>query len=345
MSSVATELLAQTTPELSNLPPLPSTGWAGMYAGTSSNALFCMGGTNFLDKKPWEGGKRNISKEIYMLAGEASQWVKLNDELDYSMAYGVSASYKNKFFLVGGITEAGKILSQVYTLEWDGEKLNKEFYPELPFPLAYMCGSIVNDFLIVAGGMDAMSILSKQCFALDLLNLDKGWTVLPDIPGRERMLAVCTSFNTNFYLFSGETKTSNSYGEYYRDILQDAYSLSILRDNNHTSLRWIKLATMPKGMSAGASPAPALNNSAILLWGGVDAVTALHEIPATHPGISNEVFNYLPGTDKWEFAGKLTTEDARVTLPVVYWKNQWVYLSGEVRPGVRDNAVITIGDK
>lgn len=341
MSIVSTELFAQVKPELSALPSLPSIGWAGMYAGTSKGVLFCMGGTNFPDKKPWEGGKRNVSKEIYMLSNNYSNWIKLNEELPQPMAYGVSATYGNQIILVGGTAENG-MSAQIIVLEWDGEKLNKQHYPDFPVPIAYASGTVVGNLLIVAGGMDLAGNLSKKCYALNLLNPKNGWLALPDLPGRERMLAICGAFGNKFYLFSGETKTKNLYGEIYRDILQDAYKLNITEKEKGFSFEWEALAKMPKGMSAGATPVPVLNNETMFFWGGVDAVAGLHKVPATHPGISKEIFNYYPDQDKWEFVGEIKDISAKVTLPVVYWNNQWVYVSGEIKPGIRDNAVIGI---
>jgi N-acetylneuraminate epimerase len=48
---------------------------------------------------------------------------------------------------------------------------------------------------------------------------------------------------------------------------------------------------------------------------------------------------YFPNTDSWEFAGRQQRIPARVTLPVVYWQNQWFYISGEVKPGIRTPAI------
>ncbi|HSF44549.1 MAG TPA: hypothetical protein VLA58_01020, partial [Chitinophagaceae bacterium] len=51
-------MIAQTEPTFKEFPGLPDTeGMAGMFAGQSNGRLFCMGGANFPDKKPWEGGK------------------------------------------------------------------------------------------------------------------------------------------------------------------------------------------------------------------------------------------------------------------------------------------------
>jgi N-acetylneuraminic acid mutarotase len=80
----------------------------------------------------------------------------------------------------------------------------------------------------------------------------------------------------------------------------------------------------------------------MVLWGGVDAKTALYTDLSTHPGISGEMFLYTPSNDTWKFVSIINTTNARVTLPVVKWNNQWLYISGEIRPAVRTNTVFGI---
>ncbi|HEV2479040.1 MAG TPA: hypothetical protein VGS79_05230, partial [Puia sp.] len=51
------------------LPPGRSTqpGVAGPFAGVSGDALIVAGGSNFPDKKPWEGGRKAYVDEVYVL--------------------------------------------------------------------------------------------------------------------------------------------------------------------------------------------------------------------------------------------------------------------------------------
>jgi N-acetylneuraminate epimerase len=87
-----------------------------------------------------------------------------------------------------------------------------------------------------------------------------------------------------------------------------------------------------------------LKNGSIVFWGGVDAIAALNKDPRKEQGISKEILLYLPETDLWEYTGNEEEIPARVTLPVVYWNNQWVYISGEVKSGIRTNTVYSIQD-
>ena len=99
---------------------------------------------------------------------------------------------------------------------------------------------------------------------------------------------------------------------------------------------------MPKGIAAAGSPLPVFGNGKILIWGGVDELTALYTDPKTHPGISGDILLYKIDSDSWEYPGKEDVIAARVTLPVVRWNDRWIYISGEVKPGVRTDTVYEI---
>jgi N-acetylneuraminate epimerase len=327
--------LGQPAIEWTELPDLPGgKGWAGMYAGVIHSKLIVMGGANFPDKYPWEGGKKKWSDEIYVFE-EGKSWRKLPEKLPVPAAYGVSVSYKNKIVLVGGSNEDGH-LSRVMSIEWDGKKLKTANYPELPMPLANTAGQPVGDLIVVFGGMmSPTGTALKKCLALDMNELSKGWFEIDPWPGSERFFPVCAYYKGKSYLFGGETTAVNMQGNSYRSILLDCYSLALSKENGRWIAEWKKLATMPRGMTAGGTILPVLNNDRFLFWGGVDAVTASYRTPATHPEIIQSILYYYPATDSWEYIGEQKKIPARVTLPVVYWRDQWWYISGELRPGVR----------
>lgn len=323
-------------PVWGKFPELPdSLGFAGMFAGISKGHIFCMGGANFTDKKPWEGGKKSWYNKIFMF--KEGSWTELHQTLPAQNGYGVSVSYNDKIILAGGNNQEG-YSNQVISYEWDGKKLKMENYPNLPFPLSNMCGTLVGQLMIVCGGHSTpTSSPLNTCLALDLNDLKKGWFELDPIPGPGRLLPVCATYNGKYYVFSGETTLTNSAGEKYRYILQDAYCLAVVKSTDGYVSKWEKLAAMPKGISAGPSPAPYIPNTGFVFWGGVDGVTALWKDPAAHKGISAEVISYDPEKDSWNILQTPPVSPARVTLPVVNWNNQWIYISGEIRPGVRTN--------
>ena len=328
--------------EWSHLPSLPeNSGCAGNFAGVSNDALFCMGGTGFPDKLPGNGGHKTWYEDIYMLQ-KGKTWVKIKEKLPCPLAYGVSISYKENIILIGG-NNGDQYSNKTFGYRWNGEFLQSLTYPDLRVSLANMAGALVNNLAIIVGGNSSPKGLAiKKCYALDFENLEMGWFEFEPWPGPERLFPVCASFKGQFYLFSGETVGISAGNVRFRHILQDAYRLIPMQSNGIWTGSWQKLAPMPRGMSAGGSPVPVLNEDHFFFWGGVDALTALEEDPIMHPGISKDILFYYPDTDTWQYAGKEETVKARVTVPVVYWNNQWGFISGEIKPGVRINTIIAV---
>lgn len=340
--TIMMDSLAQERPVLTSLPSLPDKeGFAGMFGGVSNGVLFCMGGANFPEKRPWEGGNKKWYDHIFMLR-DGKEWVKLEEKLPSPLAYGVSISYKENMIIIGGNNE-NRHSDKVTGYTWKDKHLQILTYPDLPVPLANMAGTLVGNLALIAGGNSSPAgKATSKCYALDLEHITVGWFELPPCPGGERILPVCTSYNDEFYLFSGETTGLSTGKKQFRHILQDAWRLSLVRSKDKWTGSWEELAPMPKGISAGGSPLPVLKNGTMVIWGGVDALTALHKDPVTHPGISKEMLLYYPDADLWVNTGKVEDVPARVTLPVIFWNHQWVYISGEIKPGIRTNTIIAV---
>src|SRR5690554_2071955 len=125
------------------LPSLPDKeGFAGMFTGVSNDVLLAAGGAKFPDKKPWEGGKKIWYDDIYLLRKGDTSWAKSDKKLPLPLAYGVSASYKNKVIVVGG-NSFEEYSPKVYSLEISPKGLSIDSLISLPFPLANMTGALV----------------------------------------------------------------------------------------------------------------------------------------------------------------------------------------------------------
>jgi len=340
VTMVTYETKAQEPVAWSELPPLPDTGGrAGMFAGVSQGRLFCMGGANFPNGYPWEGGRKKWHNDVFMLEAGANHWRQLDNVLPGGLAYGVSVSYHDCIFLVGGST-ATTHSDGTWLLRWKKETLEMKEGPRLPHPLANMSGTRVGPLLIVVGGMetpDGAPLL--RCYGLDLDAPDNGWFALPEWPGEGRIFPVTGSFAGKFYLFSGENSKRNAAGLDQRHIFQDAFCFVPEKIANRWSGEWHRLSDLPVGMSAGANPVPLVAGRAFLFWGGVDRLTALHTIPQTHPGIGGELLWYDPETDRWEYNEGSERNPGRVTLPTVEWNGRTYYVSGEIKPGIRTNRI------
>ncbi len=329
-------VIAQTAlPHYTELPALPDKqGFAGMFAGVSHDALICFGGANFPDKFPWENGIKKWYKDVYILE-KGGKWLKLTDKLTQPIGYGVSISYQNKVIMVGGSNQDGHHAT-VTAYEWINRDLKATPYPALPYSLAYMTGTLLNDCILIAGGLEtASSAPLRKVLLLDLKNLTQGWTEIEAWPGDERHSAVCGVYQNELYLFGGENVKVNSLGTNYRNILTDGFKLKLSGSEKGWLAKWTPLASMPRGASAAAALMPLLNNTHFLIWGGVDGNAAQYRHAPTHPGFTKSLLYYFPETDSWEYPGDQSAIAPRVTLPVTFWNNQWIYVSGEIGPGIR----------
>jgi N-acetylneuraminic acid mutarotase len=333
---------SQQMPEYKEFSPLPNTeGMAGMFAGQSNGQLFCMGGANFPEKKPWEGGKKKWHDDIYWFF-EDREWVKLDVKMPNPLAYGVSIEYKNEIILVGGNDEKD-FHAAVTGMKWNGKDFTYKSYPALPVPLANMAGALLDHMIIVAGGTSAFTGTPLNgIYLLDLENISAGWVALPSWPGAGRTQPVAGSFGGSFYLFSGEMAGVDHLGKPERKMLQDAFRYTPAKKNGHWLGTWEVLPMMPRAATASANPVPVLADGSFVFWGGVDAEKALHKDPTTHPGIDRKIFTYSIHTKTWSFLGNEMQFEARVTLPAVRRKDHWLYISGEIKPGIRTNKIVGI---
>lgn len=336
------DVKSQAMPIFKIFPSLPNTeGMAGMYAGSSNGQLFCMGGANFPDKKPWEGGKKIWYDDIYQLVDDA-HWVKLEQKMPHRLAYGITAEYKGQLIIVGG-NDNEQFYTDVYGLMWKGGSFDVQVYPPLPVPLANMAGAVVQTLLIVAGGTSSYSGSPlHDIYALDLEHPADGWITLPAWPGLARTQPVGASYKGAFFLFSGEAQGKDHEGKPQRTMLQDAYRFLPEKIEGKWTGQWEILPFLPKAVSASANPVPVLSDGRFIFWGGVNAERALHKDPISHPGIDPKLFTYQYETHTTLYLGTVDSIEAKVTLPSVYWKNHWLFISGEIKPGIRTPSVIGI---
>lgn len=328
----------------SEFPALPDKlGFAGMYAGVSSGAILAMGGANFPGKLPWEGGTKKWYDHIFVLPPGGS-WQLSPVRLPAASGYGVSVSWRDKVIVAGGCNESAH-LADVYSYEWKYGRMVTEPLPDLPRPLAYMTGALLGDILVVLGGSEAPAgPPTKTAWILNLENPEEGWKEIEPWPGPERILPVSGVWKDQLFLMSGETSRQNSAGAKLRAILCDNYALSLSKTSDGLKAIWTKRTPAPRGMSAGGT-LPLLGSNKFFIWGGVDAVTAQYRTPATHPGITRSMLFYYPENDTWEYLGDQTRHASRVTLPVIPYETSWLYVSGEIKPGIRTPGIIRIHGK
>jgi SSS family transporter len=322
------------------LPPLPDKeGFAGMFCGVSGGALICMGGANFPDGMPWEGGKKVWYDDIYILERGAEEWKVADVKLPRPLAYGVSVTYNDGIVIAGG-SDATRHYADVMTIAYRNGRIEVDTLPSLPFPLANMTGAVVGNHLYIAGGnLSVTGVPRKDFLALNLAANDKSWTVLESWPGPARIQAVSASVQNKFFLFSGIDMRERD-GVKERIILTDAYKFT--PGTNLAEGSWRRLADMPRGVAAGPSPAPTVGDNHIFFPGGLEGKTAQHKDPSTFPGFVNDLLAYHVRSDSFLSFGTLPADAPRVTVPAVEWDDRWVIVSGEAGPGKRSPRVFAL---
>ena len=325
------------------LPSIPdSEGFAGMFAGVSNGVLVCAGGANFKDKRPWEGGIKSWYDQIYYLENKDSEWKLAKKKLPGSLAYGVSGTFAEKIWIVGGSDENGHF-NKVLTLAFEKGGIQIEAtYPNLPVPLANMTGAIVDGVFYILGGQQTPTGISENLFIWMDLKKPKQelkWETGKAFPGKHRIQAVAASHQNEFYLFSGFHLSENESGGLERSLLLDAYRFNPETDS------WIRLNDLPRGVAAAPSPAFSLGKSHILISGGLDENTLQFTDPATHPGFLDKMLAINTSTGEWVEMGEMPEGSSRVTAPTTFWEGLWVVPNGEKGPGVRSPNVMAMDTK
>jgi hypothetical protein len=169
----------------SKLPALPDAeGFAGMFAGSSGGALLVAGGTNFPDKRPWEGGTKVWYDTVWVLEKPEGKWKKAG-KLSMPLGYGGCVTWRDQVICIGGSNAEGHH-ADVFSLRWAGGKLIQTELPPLPQPCANHGTALLGDTIIVAGGIgkpDAVEAL-HTVWAFDLLRVEQGGR--PSILGRAK---------------------------------------------------------------------------------------------------------------------------------------------------------------
>lgn len=313
-----------------SLPPIPDhNGFASPFAGVNYGALIVAGGSNFPDKKLWEGGSKAWYDSVFVLEGPNREWKQVG-KLPRPIAGGVSVSTRSGVACIGG-GDATKCYDDCFLLKVKNGSVITTPLPSLPKPCANAAGILVGDTIYIAGGIerpDAMNALNTF-WALDLRNTSAGWQQLPTWPGPSRMLATIGAQDGAIYLFSGTDLKPGGDGKPERVWLKDAFKY-------RPKQGWTRMAELPRVAVAAPSPAPEVGSSQLLVLGGDDGEQA--KLPQqTHTGFRGDILAYNTASNTWSTFGELPF--GLVTTPAVRWQNRIVIPGGEERPCIRSNKV------
>jgi len=357
---------------LTQLPALNNThiqpGVGGAFSGVISNKLIIAGGANFLDAMPWYGGTKTYQKAIYEYNFSVSKWRISSKELKKPLAYGVTIPIKEGLLCIGG--NDGKASSaEVFLISILNEEINISNWEPLPVPLSHMTGSLNDNKIYIAGGVEDMdSETSNHFFVLDLSNRKKGWTALPSWPGPSRAFAVSAAQadgNDNcFFLFSGR-----KFGPGIPvKVLTDGYKY------NPRLNQWKKLDNERTKFPVMAGQAISSGINHILFFGGTDGKLMLEEQALkqkadslkritgdntgndslaialdkqrmakldNHPGFNRAVLVYHTITNTI-YTQSESPYPVPVTSNIIKHNNKLYIPSGEIMPGVRTADILEI---
>lgn len=308
------------------LPSLPNTrGVASAFAGISNNHLLVAGGANFPDAPPWAGGTKVWHDAVYGLNLDDNKW-SIVGKLPRPIAYGISITHNNSVICIGG-SDATQHSRDVFRMTLKQSTLTFETLPPLPVPVANACGTMIENTIFLAGGIEKSdSTETLHVFlSLDLSQENSEWKAHTPWPGPPRMLAVAAGTDNAFYLFSGTDLKRGPDGKAQRTYLQDAYRYDVKDD------AWARLPDLP--IAAVAAPSPAMVVNQMIMIPGGDDGKQLAVSPGKHAGFSRSVQIFDVNAKTWSSSASVNTP--RVTVPLVQHGDDWYLCSGEEKPGIR----------
>lgn len=301
-------------------------GLAGAYSGIVEGKLLVLGGANFPDKYPWEGGTKAWWPALYSYDLNTKIWTVYDHFLDQPLAYGVSISLPEGLLCIGGCDRM-QCSDKVFLIKRERESfaIDSVSYPYLPVPLANATGAVCGNCIYIAGGQESMENerSTHHFYMLDLLHKEKGWQRMPVWDGPSLSYAVGVAQSGRFYLFSGRS--------YAPDEATVEHTEGYVFEPS--TRQWDKLTGTFPVMAGTAIP---YEKDKIVLLGGVEEL-----LPTSpeHPGFSRKVrvldteANTLIDTLNCPYPVPVTTN-------TVYTKNTVYIVSGEIQPGIRTPLIL-----
>ena len=316
--------------QLTDLPPVGeqtnALGVAGPFVGVHNDVLIVAGGANF--PKPFWGEDKVWHDDIWAL-NKSGKWTKAGSLLR-PLAYGASVSTQWGVLCMGG-NDATRTYSDVFLIKWNpkSETAELEVLPSLPKSIAFTAATTIGSKVYLAGGTETNELSSamNNLWTLDLEDTASGWNILPSWPGPSRGLNLAISQNNGkeeqIFVFSGRRESDNGELEF----LKDGYAYSPNTND------WRRLADSPVCFMAGLG-FPAGENH-IMITGGADGSLFFKadELKDEHPGFPKQGWAYNALTDAWQKAGELPQN--HVTTQIAKWGDDYIVVSGEIRPRVR----------
>lgn len=317
------------------LPDFPDPlGRAGLMAVVlkekdGQEIILAAGGSNFPDKKLWEGGQKTFYKDIYKLHRVANvwRWTRVG-ELPAGLLGGAAvATPKADGMIIAGGASAQDHRREVWHISREGQLTR--FAEDLPTPRAYAGFTVANNNLILIGGTaqpDATHCLATLT-SLDLDDPDKPWRTSNEDPNYARLIPLCGA-SERLLLWGGGCILSAKDGKPFRSYQENLCHQSPGAQGND-------FHGLPGNLAGPAGPGVATHGT--LFFVGGDDGTQYGQPTETHPGLGRRILAIDLDTREVSEVG--TWPHPVAVAPLVRLGDDLVTVSGETRPGVRTPAV------
>jgi len=316
-------------PTWRSLPAYPQApGRAGAMAGAHGSVLIVAGGANFPDLPPWEGGIKRYYDDIYVLLPGETQW-RAGGRLPAARAYGCALSTPDGVLILGG-EDPAQVFDDSLLLSWNGAQLTVKPGPALPEPTTSASAVILGEAVYLAGGYTPATprISRRDFWRLAWKQAGAAWERRETWPGPARALAVMAAAPQDdaLYLMSGLEVRPAGEEPPAAPYLKDAYRY-------RPTAGWERLPDLPWSVVAATSPAPvAAQPSQVFVLGGVDG-TQVGKLPRESP-LPDDILVFNVARNEWKLWPEAWPTPV-VTVPAVALGDEWVMISGEIRPGKR----------
>ncbi len=337
----------------------PSIGVAGAINAVSANVLVIAGGANFPGKKPWEGGKKHYSNEIYVLQKKNGKyaWNKnISVRLPQAIAYCGNTSTPLGIVYAGGENETG-LSDKAYLMKLNPRRGLVEIIslPNLPLPLTNISLTHIDNVVYAAGG-DGAILSSSRFFSLDLASGAPKWEILPDLPqalANTLALAQNGPGGKNIFVVGGRSKHPSGISELRSSVF-------IYDPISRIWKSGADISDDGKIMNFSAGTGVSLSERYLLITGGdkgevfhqietllsqiskastekekVELTNRKNQLIIDHEGFYPGILVYDTYENTWVKAGKLPFLP-RVTTTAVMWGKHIILSNGEIKPGVRN---------
>ncbi len=336
-------------------------GISSAGVGILNDKLILIGGSNFSEAYPWDGGRKVFLND--MLIAEKTNddsivWLKQPYQFPVRISNSIAIGDGKTLYILGGLNDA-ETNKKVFKLYFNNsDSLITETFSTLPDLFTPTGGAIHNQLLYITGHAATENVLY-------IFNPATGcWSKNIGLPGGIRSDALTTiqyemGDSSKIYIFGGRHIDDNKliiYNDFW------SYSFDKQRWNHEGIMGVPKL----KPLIMMAAPAITSTNGEIYFFGGDEGIRLkrrfelekritkshgkhkekyikkLRRLYVKHSGFSNTIICYNTNLNSWKEVGKTNIRNLPVATTAIWWRNKIILPAGELKPGIRSNNILEI---